>query len=84
MQRCSEPLSGADDRLAGSRTQLSPGAGARLGVIGLGVAGGCSGERRRRKREVERKGLKCGEEKEIRELSWRVRGSQEEAGPAGA
>lgn len=53
-------------------------------MIGLGVAGGCSGERRRRKREVERKGLKCGEEKEIRELSWRVRGSQEEAGPAGA
>lgn len=33
-------------------------------MIGLGVAGGCSGERRRRKTEVERRGLRCQEEKE--------------------
>lgn len=33
-------------------------------MIGLGVAGGCSGERRRRKREIERRGLRCQEEKE--------------------
>lgn len=43
---------------------MSPRAGAHLGVIGLGVAGGYSGERRRQKREVERRGLRCQEEKE--------------------
>lgn len=43
---------------------MSPIAGARLGVIGLGVAGGCGQERWRRKKEVERKGLRCQEERE--------------------
>lgn len=41
--RGAQSQSGTDDRLAGSRSNCHPRAGARLGVIGLGIAGGNSG-----------------------------------------